>query len=113
MIDAAFFPPRSSRASPDAHATPPPRRVLDGDASSSSLPQLDPQFRRVVVAVNATAREVVVSDSALAAELQGRQLGVHPALAALGDEGGIDGVCWDGAALRIPPLTAAVLVERR
>lgn len=90
-------------------------RVLDGDsspASASSLPKLDPAFRRVVVAVNATLREVSVADPELAEELSGRELAVHPVLAALGDEG-VARARWDGAALSVPPLTAAVLVERR
>ena len=81
------------------------------------LPVLDASHSCLLVAVNATGADVSYGEEALVAALQGSELVMHPALAGLASRGeesfSAARAGWDGERLRVPRLTAFVLVAPR
>ena len=82
--------------------------VIVMDLSDTAGENLDPEYDRIVVVFNADDDELVIP----AADLAGREMALHPVLAASADPVVI-GASWDSAAgaFTVPGRTAAVFVQ--
>ena len=87
--------------------------INDGDASTPGLPSLDANYKRVVLAFNATPNEISHHEAGLKVDFAGVDLELHPL---------VGGVTADAVAMRsvfiegvptIPPYTWTVFVQHR
>lgn len=83
--------------------------INDGDASTPGLQALDSNYKRIVLAINATPRRISHEEAGLKVDFAGVELKLHPLIS---DAVAAESSVVDGA-YTIPPYTWAVFVQCR
>ena len=87
--------------------------INDGDASTPGLPMLDAQYRRVLLAFNATPNALTHKEADMGVDLAGVDIELHPLVGDVTkDPTSVKSVINDGE-LFIPAYTWAVFVQHR